>query len=276
VIGDLDLVRACVAIDVEATRIRCRILKEVGIAGTAVQALDPEDPLSTLFLCPSDNPQWIVNRLLGLTPGSAGAIPGALERMADAGVRPRAFVAPKLAGQDVHTALFNAGMILEDFDATLIMDVADLNRAPAPNDKIEIVRVPPNAPEDLKSAYLDTYLTGWGGGFGDTPRETTRALLERSGWQCFLAYLDEEPVGQAVLDVAGKIGHFADACTLPSARGKGVQRALFHARARAAMEAGCTSLMSQAEPFGPSMRNMQRFGFELLHMEAVFVREGAP
>jgi MOSC domain-containing protein YiiM/GNAT superfamily N-acetyltransferase len=76
----------------------------------------------------------------------------------------------------------------------------------------------------------------------------------------FVAELDGQPVGNASLHVGAETGWLRGALVAPEARGRGIQRALVSARARAAIEHKCDLLGSCAEPGSISARNLARMG----------------
>jgi GNAT superfamily N-acetyltransferase len=105
-------------------------------------------------------------------------------------------------------------------------------------------------------------------GYGFEPFVATwLAELPGTSWQCYLAYDDEDPAGAAALYVHDGAGYLSFAATRPEHRRKGAQSALLAARIRDAVEAGCTTLVTETGeriPMKPSnsYRNILRFGFE--------------
>ena len=75
-----------------------------------------------------------------------------------------------------------------------------------------------------------------------------------------LAELDGEPVGAASVHVHGKAGWLRGASVIPSARGRGIQRALIAARVKLAIERGVDLLGACAGPDGPSAHNLKGMG----------------
>jgi GNAT superfamily N-acetyltransferase len=93
------------------------------------------------------------------------------------------------------------------------------------------------------------------------------ALVGRPGWTFFLAEDGGRPVCAAGLFVDAATAWLGFGGTLPEHRGRGAQGALFAARIRAAVDAGCTLLVTEtgapaAHGPGPSYRNMLRSGFQ--------------
>jgi hypothetical protein len=92
------------------------------------------------------------------------------------------------------------------------------------------------------------------------------ALVGRPGWTFFVAEDGGRPVGAAGLFVEAGTAWLGFGGTLPEHRGRGAQGVLFAARIRAAVDAGCTLLVTETgaparHGPGPSYRNMLRFGF---------------
>ena len=96
---------------------------------------------------------------------------------------------------------------------------------------------------------------------------TWLAELPRTTWRCYVAYDGDEPAGAAALYVHGGTGYLCFAATRPEHRRKGAQGALLATRIGDALEAGCSSLVTETGeriPMKPSdsYRNILRFGFE--------------
>ena len=105
------------------------------------------------------------------------------------------------------------------------------------------------------------------------------AVVGRPGFHCFLARDGERAVGAATLFVAGTSGWCGFAATLPAARGRGAQNALFAARVRRAAELGCrdvyteTGQRAEGRPEA-SYRNILRNGFDELYLRPNWVSPG--
>jgi MOSC domain-containing protein YiiM/GNAT superfamily N-acetyltransferase len=80
------------------------------------------------------------------------------------------------------------------------------------------------------------------------------------GRQLLVAEQDGVPVAHASLTITGKTGWLRGVLVTPSARGRGLQRALTSARARAAAEAGCDLVGAAADPGWISARNLEQSG----------------
>jgi GNAT superfamily N-acetyltransferase len=85
-----------------------------------------------------------------------------------------------------------------------------------------------------------------------------------------VAEQDGVPVGTALLFTHKRVGVLLGGAVVPAARGRGVQRALISARARAAIDQGCDLLTSQADVDSVSERNLRTLGFERIWQYEVY------
>jgi GNAT superfamily N-acetyltransferase len=102
------------------------------------------------------------------------------------------------------------------------------------------------------------------------------ALVGRLGWHVLVAYDGDRPVGGGALFTSGRTGWLGIAGTLPEARGRGAQGAVFAARIERARELGLDLLVTETglpreERPGPSYRNMLRVGFEPTYVRPNYV-----
>jgi GNAT superfamily N-acetyltransferase len=88
-----------------------------------------------------------------------------------------------------------------------------------------------------------------------------------------IAELDGQAVGAASVHTNAGVAWLRGASVVPTARGKGIQRALISARARIAAERGCDLLGAWAEPGGPSAANLVRMGMRQIGVRRHFVYE---
>ncbi len=141
----------------------------------------------------------------------------------------------------------------------------------------------PEAPTDL--AILDAteapgqFSVVACAGFGMPPALAPwlEALVGRPDWRCFVAMDGERAVGAAALYLAPDCGWLGIGATLPDARGRGSQGALMRRRIEAARAAGKAWAITETgaplpgDPPGPSYRNMDRLGFEEIHVRSNYV-----
>lgn len=98
------------------------------------------------------------------------------------------------------------------------------------------------------------------------------------GWQALLALDGDEPAAAAAVWIDPPTAYFGMAATLPAHRAKGGQGALFAARIERALDAGCTTLVTETGELrdgrpSSSYRNIRRFGFEERFVVAHRLRE---
>lgn len=92
-----------------------------------------------------------------------------------------------------------------------------------------------------------------------------RIMAHARGVVCFVAELDAQPIAAAALHLSADVALLAGASTLPSARGRGAQRALLDARLAYAASQGSDLAMMVTQPEGASARNAARAGFQGLY-----------
>jgi hypothetical protein len=85
-------------------------------------------------------------------------------------------------------------------------------------------------------------------------------------WRLYLAKVDGEPAGAAVLAITDGLGYLAAGSTLPAYRRRGVHAALVARRLADAALAGCEFATGQAELASGSHRNQERAGLALAHV----------
>lgn len=127
---------------------------------------------------------------------------------------------------------------------------------------IEPDRVPEKPPVDglLVRAVGPDETDRWAN--DDTPRAIAPHLAHEAGHHLLVGELDGRAVASALLVTHGRVGLLRGGSVLPSARGRGIHRALIAHRARLAGELGCNVLMSQTgTDNAPSLRNLERMGF---------------
>jgi GNAT superfamily N-acetyltransferase len=125
---------------------------------------------------------------------------------------------------------------------------------------------------DEEARWTRTASAGW----SDFPEveafmaDVGRLAMATTAATCFVAELDEEPVGTGMLSVHEGVALFAGASTVPRHRGKGAQQALLDARMRFAADRGCDLAMMCAAPGSASQRNAERRGFRIAYRRMKF------
>jgi len=116
-----------------------------------------------------------------------------------------------------------------------------------------------------------------GRGFFDQAELTTtemdvgRAIFAMPGALCYVATGDTgEPAGGGALAVRdGLATLFADS-TIAAFRRRGIHRELISARLNEAIAQGCDTATASTLPGGPSQRNYERLGFEVVYTKVTF------
>ena len=103
------------------------------------------------------------------------------------------------------------------------------------------------------------------------------AIVGRPGWHAYLGFDGIEPVNAAAMFIVEGEGvaWLGFGATLPEARGRGGQSAMFARRLRDAAQLGCWLAISETgedlpEDPNPSYRNMVRAGFHLAYLRPNF------
>ena len=108
--------------------------------------------------------------------------------------------------------------------------------------------------------------------FTDFLFNSARVVAAAKGAKGFLAYLDGQPIANAVLWSHEGVALFGGACTVPEARKQGAQRALFETRTNAALDQGCDLAVLCAQPGSTSQRNAERQGFRIAYTRVKWQR----
>ena len=216
-------------------------------------------------------PGRYVNRAIGVGPDLDDAELDTMERFFGEGGLPASAQLSSWASEATLDRLSARGYSPRWFRSVFAATLP-LAPAPAPNPgpggAVEIVTVRDGDVEQ----WLDVLAAG---NEITTPEaravsdEHGRAAHGAAGSTDLLAIVDGQAVGCGSLQVASGVGWVGGAATLPSHRGRGVQGALLHHRARVAAEAGCDVIAATALPAGASARNLTRHGLRLVDTQMV-------
>jgi GNAT superfamily N-acetyltransferase len=176
-----------------------------------------------------------------------------------------------LAGIEASQLLASRGYQPVELTSVMYQPLPASSRsAGSPNPKIEVRRIVAGE-EDL-----------WGlssaRGWTDNPEFTEflrgfgRVMAASTGLYAFLAFLEGEPAGTAVLRCHEGVALFAGASTIPQFRQQGVQRALLAARMDLALNLDCDLAMMCAAPGSASQRNAERQGFRIAYTRTKWQR----
>lgn len=92
--------------------------------------------------------------------------------------------------------------------------------------------------------------------------EMLATVARRQGSLCFVAEWSGQPIASGGLFVHDRVALFAGASTVPEARRRGAQRALFAVRLQYAASIGCDLAVVVTLPGSESDRNAQKSGFQ--------------
>ena len=105
--------------------------------------------------------------------------------------------------------------------------------------------------------------------------EIFRVAFGTAGNLSFLSFLNGTAIGGGSVFIHQGVAMLNGASTLPEFRARGSHAALYHARLRAAVEAGCDMARVVTQPGSTSQRNAERRGFRVAYTRAAMVREWA-
>lgn len=100
---------------------------------------------------------------------------------------------------------------------------------------------------------------------GNADETMSKIITRYGGAFSYLAWLGEQPVGAARLELAGGVAFFNGGAVLPEFRRRGVHRAMILARWRRAQAEGCDLAVIASLAGGPTERSAQRLGFEIAY-----------
>lgn len=184
----------------------------------------------------------------------------------DLSINFRVEIAPPNSSELLFRKLAELGLYQSGFHASFIGEIKDLKR-----------RIPPSLEiRSLKKDEFDLFASIYVAAFGlpafiqDGIKQNNEVLFEVPGWEFYVAYKQEVPVGIAVLYVQGELATLAAAATLPSYRNMGVQSELLQKRIEIAIEKGARYITSEAAYGSGSHRNMKRAGLKLAYTKAIW------
>lgn len=105
---------------------------------------------------------------------------------------------------------------------------------------------------------------------GDLNPEFATIAYHKPSTYCFLAHIDNEPVGGGAIRIETGLATLFSASVRTKFRRRGVQKALMIARLQFATERGCNLATVLATPGSASERNIQRVGFQIAYTKVVF------
>lgn len=125
----------------------------------------------------------------------------------------------------------------------------------------------------LRAEFIRVLNLGWG-----LAEDAARGHIFATGidlpeWRLYLAFVDGEPAGVAVLFVHDRVADCFLSATLPRFRDRGVQTAFIQRRLNDGISLGCNMATTQTVVDNASPRNMNRQGFQLLYRRWIFAKQ---
>ena len=216
---------------------------------------------ATATVDPSRPELDFVNRVYGLWPEDADQIDGIAGFYRERSVRAWIELAPSMRFEPLAATLAEAGAAQIGFHTMLA--------GPAVATTSADVHV---EPVDDPELFADVLLRGHGVPEGARTRDRASVARwkDQQGWRLYLARVDGEPAGAALLTLDDDFAYLANASTLPEFRNRGVQTALIGARIADAAALGAHSVSSQAGFGSASQRNLERAGLRVAYTKAVW------
>jgi len=176
--------------------------------------------------------------------------------------------------------LAERGFVLQEFEHTLVLLLAELGDAARRMGSPPGVRIEPLDPRDeiqLRS-FVETSASGFlpeGQSLPDSYLHTGIKAAREPEHHGFLATVDGVVAGAAGASVKGGVMSLFGTSVRPTFRRRGIQQALIAARLEKALSLGIDLASITSHPGIPTERNASRFGFHLAYVRAVLVKRGA-
>jgi ribosomal protein S18 acetylase RimI-like enzyme len=265
VVPSLGLIRDLARVDADYTLSRLQVMER--LPGNPFEVASQRIDHVTALRCRVRSRSY--NRVVGLGAGDEDLVEPLLRWYQEAG-RPACFeVAPGQWTESLARHLHDLGCSQSGFHATLATRVEQVLGQPS-IDRVERVEEPRGMAD-----FLEVYFAGWD--FPEEVRQRARLYmpgwLEQPGWSLYLARSGGAPAAVAVLYCQDGVGYLADATTLPSSRGRGLQSMLLRRRVADAAAAGVETVFGQAEYLSGSYRNMLRAGLGLLYNQGFWTSQ---
>ncbi len=171
--------------------------------------------------------------------------------------------------EDLGRTLASAGFVVEEVEAWMA----------APLDALEVdgPTIDIRVADDRSSLddFMQAFCAGWKVTTAQGRAIASAALTPIPGpsfWRRYVAYLDGQPAGEAMLAWFDDVAYLAEAATSPAHRRRGVQRALIARRLADARALDCEYVFSQVQYGDASWANMRGRGLREANMTVAFRR----
>jgi GNAT superfamily N-acetyltransferase len=202
-----------------------------------------------------------------LTNATPRAIDATIAFFREHNVAPRVRIVPDGFTKEKSAHLASHG--LRHFGFHTVMHAAlPMPLAPTPAG----IRVARATSAEEYDVALDVQLEGWGLPYNpDSPlKKLRRCWRELPNHHMYLAYLDGEPAGHAMLFVDEEIAYLENASTIPRFRNRGIHSALIARRIEDAIDMGCENVVGAADFEAVSRTNQMRAGLQIAYLAALW------
>lgn len=128
--------------------------------------------------------------------------------------------------------------------------------------------------EPVTAAEADLFAEIYRMGFESPPvvADMARGAVGIAGVDAYLAYVDDEPAGAALLYSKDGVANLAGSSVVPRHRGQGIQSALIVRRVADAARAGCGLIATATLADSVGHQNLTRLDFKLLYLRPHYVQ----
>lgn len=210
------------------------------------------------------------NQIMGLTEGTLERLPELVAWFDEAGCSP-GFRWPGTAiGPELGARLHGLGLHVNELEAWMAapLDTLDLVEGGG-HDVIEV------RSEAELDAWVQAFFGGWQLEDPDKQRVARAAMAPWPGpasWRRYVARIDGEPAGEALLVLFDDVAYLAEAATVPRFRRRGIQRALIARRLADARAAGASTVFGGVVYGDRSWANMRANGLREAFLTVSFRR----
>lgn len=229
-----------------------------------------ESPAGTAIFAGTGSPltQGLAMGLRG--PVSANELDSIEAHLRPSGVGPRQLEVCPFADPSLLVLLAKRGYRISEWQLVWTRPVPDEPLAPPPP-SLSVRRVQPGEEELFCRVCLAGFLET-----ENVPASAIAMILPVAyavGYELYLAWLGDEPVGGATLCVTDGVAFVNGSGVRPAFRRRGAQGALIRARLERARSLGCMLACSNTQPGTASRRNMERHGFSVAYPKIVMLAE---
>lgn len=209
------------------------------------------------------------NTVKGIREENIDELDEIVEFYSNRGIPARFEVTPGNASRDLFRKLSTMGFFQSGFHTALY-------RSLSTNEMPMVKGGSATQIEEISLENFDLFGEIYTKGFGmpvafkDFVTANNRVLAESDNWTFYLARVDGEPAGIAVLFRNNGVATLAASATVPDYRNKGVQTALIQKRIQTAIDEDCQYIIGQAAFGSVSQKNMERAGLKVAYTNAVW------